>query len=655
MLNKVAWLSLFFAAYWAFCIAIGVRSSHNHPLARQFFHPAGGIPTWVFVFVVGAGTFAGWTFLGQPAQSFEDGLQYVNASFFVISIPLAGVLVLKRQWMLGQKYGYATPGEMYRGYFGGNAISVISVGIALLFAVPFLATLFGASGALIEALTDGAVSRDGAMWVLSLVVLLYCVIGGLTAVAEVSVVQGVLFVGGATVIGLFAVAYAGGFTSFGEGLARLAGSHAAVSRTTKGYGGGDYPGLFAIPGVVQFTAGLGREAPVGGPWTAIMCLSFVLSLMGIQLAPAFSVWGMASSTPRAFSIHQIWGSAFCVGVVAFILAPLQGLGGLLLGANGTANAANLSVASILPVLARGQQGDLVVSYINAIQTTQVWLAGLLAVAAIAALQSTGAAYLVTAGNILSRDIYRRYFRVDANWDQQRTVSRIAMLLICLAALLMASFAMDAVMLLGGLAIPCSFQLLPPLLGLLWLPWITRRGATAGLIAGLVVVVMTEPLGQVLTGNVLPWGRWPWTIHSGVWGMFFNLLICMAVSGFTRIDTDRSHRDGFHIFLNGRAPSIAENTKLKSAAWIMVLGWTFFAVGPGAVLGNKLFGAPGGGYQAWVFGAPSIWAWQVFWWILGIGLVWFLAVKMEMSTMTQGELALLGTSKFVEQEGGAYHD
>jgi hypothetical protein len=73
------------------------------------------------------------------------------------------------------------------------------------------------------------------------------------------------------------------------------------------------------------------------------------------------------------------------------------------------------------------------------------------------------------------------------------------------------------------------------------------------------------------------------------------------------------------------------------------------VGPGVVLGNRLFGAPGAGYQAWIFGAPSIWAWQVLWWILGVGLVWFLAVKMEMSTMSRREAAALGI--VVKQEGG----
>lgn len=647
MFNKVAWLFLFLVAYWTFCIVMSIRSAQRHTQPKEFFVPAGGVSTWVFVFVATAGTFAGWTFMGQPGQIFEHGFQYMNASFFVITIPLAGALVLKRQWMLGRKYGYVTPGDMYCGYFGGDAIAVIAVGIALLFAVPFLASLFGASGTIVETITDGAVSRDAGMWVLSAILLLTNVIGGLNAVAQVSVVQGVLFLGGAVILGSCAAAYAGGFASLGEALAKLASSPVGDVGTTGGFGGGDYNGLFAIPGVIQFTAGLGRDVPVGGPWTAVMGLSFVLSLMGIQCSPSFSVWGFASSSPRAFPIYQIWGSALCVGLVMFIFAPLQGLSALVLGANGAADKASLTVAHRLPALLPDQHGSLVLDYIAALPNNQVWLVGLLAVAGIAALQATASAYVATTGNIVSRDIYTRYFRPDATWDQQKVVSRIAMLLLCLAALLMASFARPATQVLGSLAIPCSFQLLPALLGVLWLPWMTRRAATVGLIAGLVVVVLTEPLGQLLTADRLPWGRWPWTIHSGLWGMAANLAICLAVCASSRVDAERHARDRVHAFLDDRAWWGLNSPRLKSAAWILVLAWLFFAVGPGAVLGNRLFGAPGAGYQAWVFGAPSLWAWQVFWWLLGIGLVWFLAVKMEMSTATR--VAVLGHAGVADEE------
>jgi hypothetical protein len=43
---------------------------------------------------------------------------------------------------------------------------------------------------------------------------------------------------------------------------------------------------------------------------------------------------------------------------------------------------------------------------------------------------------------------------------------------------------------------------------------------------------------------------------------------------------------------------------------------------------------------WMFGMPSIWAWQLLWWALGVGMMGFLAYKMEMSTIPSKEVEAL---------------
>ena len=70
--------------------------------------------------------------------------------------------------------------------------------------------------------------------------------------------------------------------------------------------------------------------------------------------------------------------------------------------------------------------------------------------------------------------------------------------------------------------------------------------------------------------------------------------------------------------------------LKPSAWIVTVAWLFFALGPGNLVGNNIFGKPGN-IETWSFGIPSLWVWQIISWVLGIVLIWFLAVKMEMST------------------------
>ena len=67
---------------------------------------------------------------------------------------------------------------------------------------------------------------------------------------------------------------------------------------------------------------------------------------------------------------------------------------------------------------------------------------------------------------------------------------------------------------------------------------------------------------------------------------------------------------------------------------------YFSRDPGAVIGNTVFGAPQAGVEGWTFGIPSIWAWQILFWALGVGMMWFLAYKMEMSSVPNKEIEVL---------------
>ena len=72
------------------------------------------------------------------------------------------------------------------------------------------------------------------------------------------------------------------------------------------------------------------------------------------------------------------------------------------------------------------------------------------------------------------------------------------------------------------------------------------------------------------------------------------------------------------------------------AWIITLLWFFFGIGPGAVIGNWIFGNPTDPVT-WMFGIPSIWAWQILFWVIGVYMMWMLAYKMELSTPSKRDV------------------
>jgi len=151
---------------------------------------------------------------------------------------------------------------------------------------------------------------------------------------------------------------------------------------------------------------------------------------------------------------------------------------------------------------------------------------------------------------------------------------------------------------------------PALIAICFWPWLTRLGITLGLIAGLIAVTCTESIGAAL--GITAWGRWPLTIHSAGWGIFFNLGIAILISFFTQNKEEYEHKMKFHNFLKEYAGLPDEKKKLVPIAWIITLMWFFFGIGPGAVIGNWIFGNPTDP-TTWIFGIPSIWAWQILFW------------------------------------------
>ena len=636
MSEKSVWLFIFILLYAAYCFFWGVRGSrYNSNNPENYYLANRSISSWVFFFAATAATFAGLTVISQASLIYHDGFQYVGTAFIAITVPLGSIFFFKRQWMLSRKFGYITPGEMYYDYYKSDAIRIISVLVTFFFAVPLLAVLFGATGYLVNILTDEYVSRELGMWVISTIILFYVTRGGFKSIFSVGVVQSWLYFLTVIILGLITYSLIGDFESFGKSLAKIASSKVSFWGNTNGYGGGDYNGYFALPGVIQWVAGLGKNEAIGGPWTAMMIFTFTISFMGIILSPSFSMLSYTAKHPKVFSYYQIWGSAVVVGLLLFIFTTFQGIGASLLGANAEINSSGFSIDKLLPEISNSDHSSIVYHIMNLMDNHALWLTGLLAVGLIAALQSTAASLLMTSGSIITRDFYKAYVDQNMNWEKERRAARIIMMLIFLASLYLATFAKPAMIIFSGISISIAFQFLIVLLGLVWFPWITRGAAISGIIIGIIIVILTETIGQQISGNRLPWGRWPLTIHSGVWGLLFNVFICFSVSAFSSIikmDDDRDYRQKFHNFLDENMGLHPSRTKLRSFAYVIALIWLFFGVGPGQVLGNNFFGAPDAGYDSWILKIPSLWGYQLIWWFFGIGLIWFLASKMDLSTL-----------------------
>jgi Na+/proline symporter len=257
-----------------------------------------------------------------PGKIFTDGLPYAFASFYALTIPFTGVLFLRRQWVLGKAYRYITPGEMYSDYYGGNTIRMLTVLVAFLFSVPYLGVQLRASGDLFYVLTDGLISANIGMFALSAIVMIYVASGGLRSVAFVDCAQAILLAIGIVILGGITIHYAGGWSGFSNSFAEIVRNDIVSGKNLTPDG---YSTRVALPGSIQYVSS-GSKA-IGGPWTGIMCMTYMFALMGIQSSPAFSMWAFSNKTSRAFRWQQVVASSIVIGIILFSFTIIQGVGG----------------------------------------------------------------------------------------------------------------------------------------------------------------------------------------------------------------------------------------------------------------------------------------------------------------------------------------
>ena len=556
-----------------------------------------------------ATSFSGWTFIGHPGKIFTDGLPYAFASFYALTIPFTGVLFLRRQWILGKAYKYITPGEMYSDYYGGDTIRLLTVLVAFLFSVPYLGVQLRASGDLFNILTDGLVSVEVGMFALSAIVVIYVASGGLRSVAYVDCVQCILLALGIIILGCITIHFSGGWEGFKVGLSKIVTDDLASNSKITPDG---YSSKVAIPGAVQLVSSGSKS--IGGPWTGLMCMTYMFALMGIQSSPAFSMWSFSNKTSKAFRWQQVVASSLIIGVILFTFTIFQGLGGHILETNGILK--NVTDKNLVPQL------------INLMSTSAPWLVGLLAVCALAAMQSTGAAYMSTFSGMVTRDVYKNYFSKEATDKTQKFFGRVFVVIVAGAALIVAAKSTQAIVMLGGLAVAYGFQMYPSLIGLCYFPKLSTKSVVAGLIAGLIAVTLTDKTSAWFS---VPWGAYPLTIHSAGWGILVNLFT-VAMGSFlfpdsTQLSERKNRRHTFLQSISGLSP---ERKKLVPLAWFLTLVWFLIGFGPFATIGNTLFSDPNNPVTWTPFGLPSLWVWQLLFLLYGIFVMWFLAFYMGLS-------------------------
>ncbi|GAB5469360.1 MAG: hypothetical protein Kilf2KO_23900 [Rhodospirillales bacterium] len=586
----------FFLAYAIYVATLTARQAN---CAEDYLDGGRDLPGWCFVF-------AGTGLLLSAIGLYDHylllalfGLQYNHIALGIVLAAMAGAIVQKRLWLAARITGLKTLGDLLGAYYGSTALRVLLLILLLLFALPFAAQSLGRLGLVVETASQGQLPRAATIWIIATFLFLGGVIGGWRAVVYVIAGQSVLFL---TLIALTA----------GVGAVALDWTVLLGGKMTAG------PGVLAqeIPGVIQYSAGLGKETASGGIWTTTAILSTALSLVGIVLSPAFVFLAITTGQGRGFAFKQVWMTSGLGIAALLLLTPLIAVGLGLAAPDALAE----GLASYAGLLAQLMTVD------------QLYAVGF-ALLLVAALQIPVSVFAQSGASLFVIELFGRFVIPGLTQSDRRLAARVSLAAIYLLIAALASFAPLWSEVVGTMTLSLSLQLFPAILGLCWVRWISRGAVLTGLIFGILLVVFTEPLGLILFEGLfveLPWGRWPLTIHSAAWGLVFNLAACLLVSIFTLRAPDRANRDRLHDVFERHHKQRTASPALRTALWSLIAIWAFFGLGPGAILGNWFFSEPIFADTALTLAVPSLWIWQVVFWFLGVFFVWWLAYQARLS-------------------------
>ncbi len=575
--TDVTWVWIFLGLYIIYCFYWGLRGYFTEKTSSGYSIGGRQIPMIAFLMAATAASFSGWTTVGHPGLIWRDGLAYAFASFYVLTIPITGTFFAKRNWLLGKRYGFVTPGDMYAYYYNNEGVRWLVVLTAVLYGMFYSAVQLMAAGALFHWVT-GFPTTWG-VFILAFVVWFYVVTGGLRASTWVGVIQFVLLVVAIILIGAYTLASFGGWGELSSQVAQLG------------------ENMRKVPGVIKFTVG-------ETSWTGIMILTYMFALMGIQSSPAFTMWNFANKNPKPFAWQQVFMSTFIVGFALFFFTAFQGLGAKILNQQGV-----LSITS---------DSDVVPQLMA--QFLPPFFLGLTFIGLIAAMHSTAAPYIGTAGSILLRDVWwLKVRKKKGGHAEQIWVNRIFVTIVTILAVGIGLTSKAALVMLGGLATAFGFVMYVPQIGVLWGKRWPGIGTFVGILGGMIAVYLTFRVF-----------KYPLTIHCAAWGTGIGLILAYLCRAFGIKDSQETidRQNEVRAWIDEIDAGSPKGQSWRKTMKVVVPIWYLFAIGPLAVLGNNAFSFAG---------FPPIWSWQIAWWILGIIMMWALCFKAEMSTVTDEQI------------------
>ena len=465
--------------YMAVVIGIGIYfAKRSNQSSEDYFLGGRSLGPWVTAMSAEASDMSGWLLMGLPGVAYWCGLS--DAAWTSIGLALGTyinwLLVAKRLRRYSAVAGDAiTLPEFFSNRFHEKkkVIMTLSALFILIFFTVYASSCFVTCGKLFSTLFGA--SYQSMMIAGALFVVIYTFLGGFLAESASDFMQAVVMIFALTVILITGTLAAGGLQ--------------AVVDNAK-----NIPGFFTFFGIASPSVDangiqqVANGAPVFGEagsygfLTIISTLSWGLGYFGMpQVLLRFMAIRKTDELVRARRIATVW---VVISLAAAVLIGLMGRA--MFPVHETLNTAS-GAENVFIVLSRHLLPPL--------------LAGLVMAGILAATISSSDSYLLIAASAVSLNIFKGILKKDASDKQVMTMSRIILLLIAVAGVVIAMDENSVIFTIVSFAWAGFGAVFGPIM-LFSLFWkrTTQAGAVAGMVTGGVMVflwkLVLKPLGGV---------------------------------------------------------------------------------------------------------------------------------------------------------------
>jgi SSS family transporter len=484
--------------YFLVLMGIGYAAARRRKNAVSDYYLGGrDLGPLMMIMTIAASWFSVSGFIGIPSFSYLAGPDFLVYGTWNILIALGMWYVGVRAWLIGRRFNYVTPTEMYADYYGGKTVPLLVTIVFLLAIIPqALVQLTGAGKSVLG--LAGIPYWVGVVLFVA-VVGIYSIFGGLRAVVWADVFQGLFMM----VVGLF--------------------MPIALIWHTGGIGH-------------TFSTITARE-----PQTLTMQHSYLAASISQYVQTGIGFLGMPYIFQRFFMARspKVLGQSFigAATIQVWIFATTSVIFGI--AAHAVYTQAQL-----------GSDTDVLVTKFFA--DYYPVLGAIVVAAAFAHGNSVISAIMLTGSSIFSVDLYKRYFNPTASEARIKRYGQgfivVYMIVLVIAALEGAGGTLLSVLTAVGFGL--ALQVVPAMMGPLFWPRITRYGAASGLIVGVVVAFVLQA-----KASWQPWGLYPGTVALPV-----NIIVTAVVSMVTK-PVPYSTQEAFHGYIRSRLARTALSVRV----------------------------------------------------------------------------------------------